>query len=122
MSLRVLLVEDFEDLIPVLRLPDPDDRHVLAAAIRGRADVIVTRNLAHFPEVELSRYGVEAQHPDDFVTHLIHLEPRLVIAAVAEHRASLERPPKAVEEYLCTLEDQGLLTSAALLREHSDEI
>ena len=39
------LVTDYEDLIPGLQLPDPDDRHVLAAAIRGHADVIVTINL-----------------------------------------------------------------------------
>ncbi len=53
------LVKDYEDLIPGLILPDPDDRHVLAAAIRSRADVIVTTNLKDFPIHTLKRYGVE---------------------------------------------------------------
>jgi hypothetical protein len=60
------LVEQFEPLIAGLDLPDPGDRHVLAAAIRGRADVIVTRNLRDFPPDRLAPYGIEAQHPDTF--------------------------------------------------------
>ena len=55
------LVTGFDELIPSLTLPDPHDRHVLAAAIHGRADVIVTKNLKHFPAAALTRYGIEAQ-------------------------------------------------------------
>ena len=62
------LVTDYEDLIPSLQLPDSEDRHVLAAAIRGRADVIVTNNLKHFPRDTLAKFGIEAQHPDQFFT------------------------------------------------------
>src|SRR5260370_26917417 len=51
------LVTGYEDLIEALKLPDPDDRHVLAAAIRGRADVIVTANLRHFPANILAPLG-----------------------------------------------------------------
>lgn len=58
------IVTGYESLIPALVLPDSDDRHVLAAAIVGRCDVIVTDNLKHFPEEELSLYGLDAQHPD----------------------------------------------------------
>jgi predicted nucleic acid-binding protein len=61
------LVTGYEELIEGLNLPDPDDRHVLAAAIRGRANVIVTSNLKDFPEDALEPYGIEAQHPDEFV-------------------------------------------------------
>src|SRR5579884_2513072 len=55
------LVEGYEDLIPSLDLPDPDDRHVLAAAIRCGAQTIVTENLKHFPKKELSKYGITAE-------------------------------------------------------------
>jgi predicted nucleic acid-binding protein len=56
------LVENYQSLIPTLTLPDESDRHVLAAAIRGRADVIVTLNIKDFPESELSKYSISAQH------------------------------------------------------------
>lgn len=56
---RDALVTDFEQLIGVLVLPDPDDRHVLAAAIKGRADLIVTVNLKDFPAGILDRWGIE---------------------------------------------------------------
>lgn len=61
------LVTGYEDLIPSLQLPDPNDRHVLAAAIRARADVIVTVNLRDFPSKALDPLAIEAQHPDEFV-------------------------------------------------------
>lgn len=61
------LVSGFEDLIEGLHLPDPNDRHVLAAAIRGKADVIVTANLRDFPANVLGQFGIEPQHPDAFI-------------------------------------------------------
>src|SRR5947209_7691586 len=92
---RDCLVTSYEDLIPSLNLPDPEDRHVLAAAIRSRTDVIVTFNLGDFPAETLARYGIEAQHPDDFITHLLDLAPGTVCAAVKRHRESLRNPPKS---------------------------
>ena len=61
------LVTGYEDLIPALTLPDPDDRHVLAAAIRCGASAIVTFNEKYFPTDALSKYGVHTRHPDDFI-------------------------------------------------------
>ena len=78
---RDALVTDYEALIPDMILPDPDDRHVLAAAIKGGADVIVTNNLKDFPAETLARYGIEAQHPDAFVTALIELDALAVVGA-----------------------------------------
>lgn len=114
------LVDGYEELIPSLALPDPNDRHVLAAAIRVGADVIVTANLADFPADVLARYGIEAQHPDDFVRHLIDLAPGPACAAVKRHRDSLKNPPKSVEEYLETLSRQSLAESVAALRQFAD--
>lgn len=111
------LVTGYEDLIPALHLPDPDDRHVLAAAIRGRADVIVTINIRDFPADVLAPFGIAAQHPDEFVMHLLDLAPGLVAGAARNHRESLKNPPKTIESYLNTLEQQGLTQSASVLRE-----
>lgn len=88
-------------------MPDENDRHVLAAAIRGRADVIVTTNLKDFPADILSRYGIEAQHPDEFILHLLDLAPGKVMQAAQDHRLSLKNPPKTEEEFLLTLEAKG---------------
>jgi predicted nucleic acid-binding protein len=110
------LVTGYEELIPALTLPDPDDRHVLAAAIRGRADVIVTYNLKDFPDAVLSGYGITAQHPDNFVANLFNLSAETVYTAVKEQRARLKNPPKTAEEFLATLEKQSLAQTVALLR------
>ena len=61
------LVVDFEPLIDGISLPDPGDRHVLAAAIKGQADVIVTQNLEDFPQEQLDLCQIEAQHADRFL-------------------------------------------------------
>jgi predicted nucleic acid-binding protein len=116
------LVTGYEDLIPGLRLPDPNDRHVLAAAIRGQADVIVTMNLRDFPAQIVGQFGIETQHPDEFVLHLLDLAPSAVLAAAAEHRGSLKNPPKTATEYLESLEGQLLTQSASALREFINQI
>lgn len=110
------LVSGYEDLIPSLKLPDPKDRHVLAAAIRGQANVIVTMNLRHFPIDVVGVFGIEGQHPDEFILHLLDLAPASVLAAAESHRQSLRNPPRSIDEYLETLERQGLTQSAAALR------
>ena len=81
-AVRDCLVTGYEPLIESLRLPDPDDRHVLAAAIRSGAQVIVTTNLRHFPEAELGQWNVEAKSPDDFVLDQINIDARIVYSCV----------------------------------------
>jgi predicted nucleic acid-binding protein len=112
------LVTGYEDLIEGLQLPDPDDRHVLAAAIRGHADVIVTVNVRDFPADILTPFEIEAQHPDEFILHLLGLAPGVVVQAARRHRESLKNPAKTVEEYLLTLETQGLTQTVSVLREY----
>ena len=113
---RDCLVEGFEELIPSLTLPDPDDRHVLAAAISGRADVIVTYNLKDFPDYCLQKYDISAQHPDEFLVHLFDLASDRIYAAVRTVRTRLKHPPKSIEEYLETLDRQSLTRFVAALR------
>jgi predicted nucleic acid-binding protein len=119
---RDCLVADYEDVIPVLTLPDPDDRHVLAAAICCGADVIVTVNLDDSPRDTLRKWGIEAQHPDDFINHLLDLAPHLVCAAAKRQRANLKNPPKSVDDFLAALERQGLAQTVAGLRRFGDVI
>ncbi len=116
------VVTDFEDLIDALKLPDPKDRHVLAAAICGRADVIVTYNLKHFPESALERFGIEAQHPDRFIGHLADLVPQIVCHAARTVRRRLKNPPKTVGDYIACLRQQGLPETAAFLEENRELI
>jgi hypothetical protein len=119
-NVRDCLVEDYQYLIPVLTLPDENDRHVLAAAIRANASVIVTYNLKDFPKKIMNQYGIEAQHPDEFIIHLFDLSSETVCLAVKRHRATLKNPPKTVNEYLATLEKQSLHETVKNLRKLLD--
>ena len=109
------LVIDYESFIEQLTLPDPDDRHVLAAAIRCQAGVIVTLNMRDFPDEVVARYGISVQHPDEFLAHLFDLKPAVVCTAVREMRASLANPPKTVRELLEDLLKAGLPETVSLL-------
>lgn len=116
-NVRDCLVTNYAEIIPGLQLPDPKDRHVLAAAIRCNADVIVTFNLKDFPENYLALYGVEAQHPDEFIVHLFDLQPAVICQAAEQVRSRLKNPPKTPDEYLETLLRQGLPQSTTTMRE-----
>ncbi len=107
-------------LIPTLSLPDPDDRHVLAAAIAARASRIVTFDLSHFPEPALAPHGIQAQHPDEFVCELFAADPQAFLTAVRAHRASLRLPPMSPEQYCATLSSCGLVTAASQLAARGD--
>lgn len=93
-----------------------DMDHVLAAAIGGQASVIVTLNLRNLTADAVGAFGIEAQHPDEFVHHLLDLAAGAVVAAAESHWKSLRNPPVTADEYLGTLERQGLARSVAALR------
>ncbi len=116
------IVSGHEGLIQGLSLPDQDDRHVLAAAIRAGAQAIVTFNLKDFPRQSLTPYQVEALHPDDFIVDLIDLSPGSIITAVRNQAAALKNPPRTVSDILDTLRDNGLVQAVAKLRELLDEV
>jgi predicted nucleic acid-binding protein len=116
------LVTEYRPLIASLELPDPDDRHVLAAAIRCGAQAIVTFNSSDFPRENLLLYDVEAIHPDDFVQNQFDLHQEVVVSTAKRHRESLRNPPKSVNEYLDTLAAQGLVVTAGILRDFEDLI
>lgn len=122
LHVRDCLVVGYEALIEGILLPDPNDRHVLAAAIRAHAQTIVTYNLSDFPTSYLAQYEIDVQHPDGFLRHLLDLAPAKVIATVQETRRSLKNPPKNSSEYLAILEKQSLPQTCAYLREYESLI
>jgi predicted nucleic acid-binding protein len=113
------LVEGYEELVPALKLPDPNDRHVLAAAIKSGADAIITFNRRDFPKAVLENYDIELQHPDTFIQHQMGLDSARVVIAAQRCRARLKNPPATVEEYLERLEAQSLPLTVAELRPYS---
>lgn len=110
------LVYGYEGLIDGLTLPDPDDRHVVAAAIRAGAQAIITSNVRDFPTEALTQYGIEVLHPDEFVLDLIDLAPGRVLAVLHEQAAGLSQPRMSVDEVIDKLEGNGLVRAAAQLR------
>ena len=121
-NVRDCLVTGFENLIAALALPDEKDRHVLAAAICSGADVILTFNQKHFPAENLRPYGIESLHPDEFLKYQLDLAPNVVCTAAKRHRDSLKKKPKTINEYLESLETQGLAQTVAELRKYSELI
>jgi predicted nucleic acid-binding protein len=97
------LVTGYEQLIPCVDLPDPNDRHVLAAAIVSRSDAIVTTNLKHFPMEKLAPFNIEPIHPDEFIFNQFGLNQAKVITAVGKIRSRLRNPELNSEEYLSKL-------------------
>lgn len=115
-AVRDCLVTGYEPLIQALELPDADDRHVLAAAVRCGAQVIVTNNVKDFPEKALAPLAIEAQVPDEFILYLIDLAPEAVLETITKQAAGLTKRKTTVDELLATLERNGLKKSVAGLR------
>lgn len=109
-------------LLPGLSLPDPDDRHVLAAAIAGHADCIVTRNLRDFPEQALADFGVEAIHPDRFIICQWDLDAIRTISALKKMRARLRGPALSPDAFADAFARVELTLVAERLREVRDLI
>lgn len=116
------LVTNYEKLANSIELPDPDDRHVVAAAIVGHADAIVTFNTKNFPQAVLQPYGMEVQHPDEFVMNQLQLQKIPALSAIKKMRARWTNPERPAEELIAAFEKRGLPLTADLLREAVDLI
>jgi predicted nucleic acid-binding protein len=109
------LVENYELLIPALTLPDEKDNHVLAAAIKTNANLIVTNNLKHFPIEYLSSFGLSAKNADDFLTDIIDLNHETSIKAFRDLVLNKKNPPLDEYQVLDMLRNNGLGSTADYL-------
>lgn len=112
-----VLEEGWKLIEPCLKLPDVNDRHVLAAAVAGNADSIVTINIKHFPASVLEPLGITALHPDEFLLQQLELEPLVVLPAFKVMRARLKNPAFTPEKFVDALERNGLIQTAAFLEQ-----
>jgi hypothetical protein len=106
----------YETLVAGLTLPDPKDRHVLAAAIRGRAELIVTANLTDFPDAALRPLGLHALSPDAFLLDQLNLNPAQTIAAIIDQATAARTPPLSLDDLLAALARAGVPNFAGEVR------
>ncbi|WP_158811092.1 PIN domain-containing protein [Beijerinckia sp. L45] len=113
------LVDDFDTFMCLCDgLPDPNDVHVVAAALKTQAAMIVTDNLKHFPESLMSPLNIEARSPDAFIADTIALDPGRAVAAISRMRLRLKRPEKTPDMLLLDMEASGLIETVDALRAH----
>lgn len=109
------LVEGYDSLISMLSLPDPDDRHVIAAAIKCQASVIVTFNEQDFPKDILAAHGLQTRHPDRFILDIAAADSAALLIAARRDIAHYENPRLSVEDYIGGLRRAGLPSLATYL-------
>jgi hypothetical protein len=103
----------------MLGMPDPDDRHVVAAALKTQASVIVTDNSAHFPCEVLGPLDLEVKSADEFIADTIGLDVGRAVAAVRQMRESFKKPAMTADALLVLMEARGLTLSVDMLRDHA---
>ena len=117
------LVTGYEDLLAHIDIPDENDRHVVAAAIVGRAEAILTFNTRDFPQEILERWDLIAYHPDEYLVEIMDLLirergiPKELLDVLREQRAHLRKPPLSQEDFLASLERSGLRRFAQAVKE-----
>lgn len=109
------LVNNYSGLINSLELPDPKDRHVLAAAIKTNANIIVTNNIKDFPTDYLASFGLTAKTADDFLTDIIDLNPAQAIKAFKQLVLNRRNPDLDEFQVLDILRNRGLKDTADFL-------
>lgn len=115
-AVRDCLIRGYEPIEHGLDLPDPGDHHVLAAAIKAKAQVLVTWNVRDFPRSAVQQWNIDVRSPDDFVLDQLDLNREAVYGAVQRIADSWTSPPGTVEGVLDRLENDGLVRSIAALR------
>ena len=113
------MVSDFEQFLPACQgLPDPGDAHVVAAAMKTQAAMIVTDNLKDFPDAYLHALNIEVRSADAFIADTIALDPGRAVAAIRMMRERFKKPEKTAELLLLDMEALGLVETVDILRSH----
>ncbi|MFS4455187.1 hypothetical protein [Maribacter sp. 2304DJ31-5] len=108
-------VSNYEPLIKTLTLPDLKDRHVMAAAIKTNANVIITNNLKDFPKEYLATFGLSVKSADDFITDIIDLNHEKVVEAFRKLVLNRRNPDLDEFQVLDILRKNGLKGAADYL-------
>lgn len=117
------MVSEFDDFLSAASaLPDPGDAHVVAAAIKTQAAMIVTENLRHFPPATLSALNMEAKSADEFIADTIALDEGRAVAAIRQMRARFKKPSMTADALLLKMEAAGLLETANLLKPYVESL
>ena len=112
------MVTGHEPLVHELDLPDPDDAHVLAAAIQCSANCIVTENISDFPSVELNKYNIEALSADEFLSRFFSSHRKQSLSVLKRMQKRYIRPAFSPSEFILDLSAKGLPKLAACASEH----
>jgi len=115
-------VSGYEDLVPSIHLPDPDDRHVVAAAMSAGASVILTWNLRDFPATALNAYGLRRQTPDAFLADVYDQAPDLAVSSLSNARRNLNRSRVSAPEFIDILSKQKLTQLVTRLKKNSIDL
>jgi predicted nucleic acid-binding protein len=117
------MVSDFDRFMSAADgLPDPNDAHVVAAAIKTRASMIVTENLKHFPAANLATINMEAKSADEFIADTIALDEGRAVAAIREMRERFNKPAITAEALLLKMEAEGMQEAVDLLRPYIESL
>jgi len=116
------LVDNYESLVNTLELPDEKDRHVLAAAIKTNANIIVMNNMKDFPKKYLASFGLTAKTSDDFITDTIDLNTDVALEAFRALVLNRTNPNLDEFEILDRFRKNGLIDSAKARKEFNSLI
>lgn len=112
------MVSDYAAYLPISQGVDPGDAHVIAAALKTQAQIIVTDNLRHFPPTLLAPLGLEARSADTFIADTIALDLGKAVAAIRAMRRRLDRPSMTASDLLIAMDANGLTTTVNVLQPH----
>jgi hypothetical protein len=116
------VVSGYEEHIPNVILPDPHDRHVVAAGIAAKATLILTWNLRHFPENKLKKFGLRKMNPDEFLSELFDKAPELMIGSLANARRNLSKTRVSASDFISIVENQKLAQLAKRLQKYISDL
>ncbi|HJQ57165.1 MAG TPA: PIN domain-containing protein [Vineibacter sp.] len=121
-ALPTAMVQGYENHVAAVNLPDPDDRHVVAAGIAAGAAVILTWNLRHFPVRELKTFGLRATTPDAFLSVLHDQAPDLLLGCLANARRNLTRSRVSAADFIDIMRGQKLTRLAQRVEKHVSDL
>jgi hypothetical protein len=116
------MVTGYEEHIPKVTLPDPNDRHVVAAGITTQASLVLTWNSRHFPANELKKFGLRKMTPDGFLCGLFDEIPDLVIGSLAHARRNLSKTQVSAPDFIAILKGQKLVELAERVQKYASDL